>query len=101
MTVGRLVRRGVRHVARWWWSWARPSTRATLAGSGAPARPVHETGRAPRSDERWLPTTPASGPWVGVDPHETGPWPHRASMLAVLLWGALVGWRVRRDIRGR
>lgn len=101
MTIGRLVRRGVRWVLGWWWQSVRPSTGATLAGSGQPARPAHETGRPPRPDERWLPSAPTSGPWADVDPHQVGRWPRRSQVVMVAVWGAMVGWRVRRDLRGR
>ncbi len=100
MTPARLLRRGLRRLVGWWWQSARPATGATVGGSGAPARPLHEAGRAPSSDERWLPTAPATGPWAKVDPHASGRWPRRTSLAVVALWGAAVGWRVRRDVQG-
>lgn len=93
-----LARRGLRATFGWWWRQARPSAGADLRGSGA-ARPAHETGRPPTPGERWLPTTPASGPWAHVDPHAAGRWPRRASLVVVAGWGALVWLRVRRDLR--
>ena len=98
MTIGRLVRRGLRRLAGLWWRSVRPTTGAHLPG-GRPARPEHETGRPPRPDERWLPSAPPAGPWAGVDPHATARLPRRGSVLAVVAWGAMVGWRVRRDVQ--
>lgn len=94
-----LARRGLRAAFGWWWRQTRPSAGAELAGSGV-ARPEHETGRPPTPEERWLPTTPATGAWAHVDPHAAGRWPRRASLVAVAGWGALVWLRVRRDLRG-
>lgn len=98
MTIGSLARRGITALVRWWWQSARPSTGADLRGQGV-ARPEHVTGRPPTPEERWVPTTPATGPWAEVDPHAAGRWPRRTTLLAVGGWGALVALRVRRGLR--
>lgn len=94
----RWVWRAARSAAGWWWRSARPST-GVLLPPGAPARPAHETGRAPRPDERWVPSSPATGPWADVDPHAAGRWPRAGSVAAVAAWAAAVGWRLRKDLR--
>ncbi len=97
MTVGTLVRRGIRRLAGWWWRSVRPSSAAVLRDTG-PARPEHETGRPPRPTERWRPTTPATGPWASIDPQATPQWPRRTSLAVVAVWGGLVAVRVRRGL---
>lgn len=100
MNVRPLARRALRSGLRWGWAQARPGIGADLGGRGV-ARPAHETGRPPTSQERWLPATQATGPWEHVDPHSAGPWPRRGSLVMVAVWATLVGLRVRRDLRGR
>ena len=97
MNTRRLLRRGARFGARWWWQQARPAYGGNLAGRGV-ARPEHETGRAPTPSERWTPSIPASGPWANAEPHVAGRWPRGASMAVVAAWGVAVGLRVRRDL---
>lgn len=98
MKVGRHVRRGLRLGRRWWWQQARPSTGATLAGSGE-ARPLADAGRPPTPQERWLPSTPTTGPWAGADPHAAGRWARPTSLAMLAVWAGAVGLRVRRDVR--
>lgn len=98
MTVAGLVRRGLRLGVRWWWQSARPSTAAALHGRGT-ARAVHEAGRAPTTSERFRPSTPASGPWAGIDPYATPQWPRRGSLVVLAAWAGAVGLHVRREAR--
>jgi hypothetical protein len=98
MTPRSLVRRGLRTLLRWWWQTVRPPTGGPFPDAGE-ARPAHIAGRPPTPQERWRPTTPASGPWSDVDPTVTPFLPRRSSVLAVAAWGALVGLRLRRDLR--
>lgn len=100
MTPWSLVRRGVRALFGWWWQSARPSVGASLAGSGE-ARPAHVAGRPPLPEERWQPSSERepTGPWADVEPHTTGRWPRRGSLLTLAAWAGLVALRVRRDLR--
>lgn len=97
MTVGTLVRRGVRTAVRWWWQSVRPSG-GVVAPSTGPARPAHVAGRPPSPTERWTPSTAPTGPWAAIDTRATPQWPRRGSLVMVAAWGAVVAVRVRRGL---
>lgn len=98
MTVVGLVRRALRWGIGWWWQSVRPARGAAFPDAG-PARPVHETGRAPHPHERWSAAGTPTGPWADVEPHAAGAWPRRGTLAVLAAWAGMVAFRVRRDLR--